>query len=93
MPAEFVNRKLRAVLAPIRMDGAAKLLVKTGRVNAPAATTAETVLLVDDCGTAPTSCVLVMVFAMTVPGGGICAKDAFAKDPTAKIRASLARPP
>jgi hypothetical protein len=71
LPAEFVRRKVSNVLPPIGMEGDAKLLVNMGWIASGPPTIAETVFVVDDCGRAPTSCVLVAVLAMTVPAGGI----------------------
>ena len=77
LPVALVRRKVSAVLPPNEIVDAAKLLVSVGAVVLMGPTVTRTVFDPTLCADAPTICVLVAVFEITVPGGGIAA-DAIA---------------
>ena len=73
LPVALVIRKLSAVLPPAEIAEAAKLLVSEGCDKLVGPTVVCTVLVDALCKVAPTCWVLVAVFGIAVPAGGIAA--------------------
>ena len=89
LPVVLVTRKLSAVLPPTEIVEAAKLLVSDGCVRDAEPTVVCTVLVDAVCREAPTCCVLVAVFGIIVPAGGIAACTSVAPASKAPCSASM----